>query len=432
MNLSPEQSWIGDTPSSWTIAPLKYWITYNAEALPESTPPDTEIDYIEISDVSSTDGIRGSTRVVFGEAPSRARRIARAGDVLVSTVRTYLRAIGSIDGEAVIASTGFAVLRANSALSSGYLRYLCHSGPFVESVIANSTGVSYPAINASDLVRTPVAVPPTSEQTTIVAFLDRETAKIDALIDKQEQLIATLREDRAASITQAVTKGLDPNVEMKDSGVGWIGNIPTSWTLGKIKHGFSVVLGKMYQGSASSPNDVLCPHLKAGSLTSRLEVDTTDPMECWFSQDDLSNLSVRAGDLFVVEGGATYGRCAIVREDLPGWGFQKSLNRIRPLQNDDIRFVSYLIQTATDCGHVSILCGKATIPHFTAEKLANLEWPHPELGEQKKIADHLDTRCTRIDTLINKSTEMIETLREYRSALITDAVTGKIDVREVA
>src|SRR5699024_5644050 len=170
-----------------------YATTYNDGVLPESTDPDVEINYVEISDVSAIDGIHNCTRVAFGRAPSRARRVALPGDVLVSTVRTYLRAIGSVAEGPLIASTGFTVLRAGPMVTSGYLRYVCLSGPFVESVIARSTGVSYPAINSSDLVRTLVAIPPIPAQQAVSDFLDRETAKIDALIDKQEQLIATLR-----------------------------------------------------------------------------------------------------------------------------------------------------------------------------------------------------------------------------------------------
>lgn len=428
MTLHPELSWIGKVPSNWDVVPLKYATTYNDGVLPESTDPDVEINYVEISDVSAIDGIHNCTRVAFGRAPSRARRVALPGDVLVSTVRTYLRAIGSVAEGPLIASTGFTVLRAGPMVTSGYLRYVCLSGPFVESVIARSTGVSYPAINSSDLVRTLVAIPPIPAQQAVADFLDRETAKIDALIDKQEQLIATLREDRAATITHAVTKGLNPNVAMKDSGAPWVGKVPAHWTLAKLKHGFSVTLGKMYQGEAKSPGDVELPHLKAGSVTEN-GLNLADPMMCWFTPAEARSLALRAGDVLVVEGGAI-GRCAVLKEDLRGWGFQKSLNRVRALGNDSPQFLAYLIETATLSGHVSILCGKATIPHFTAEKLAELEWPHPSIDEQKKIVDFLDSRCASIDALINKSIEMIETLREYRSALITNAVTGKIDVRE--
>jgi len=326
-------------------------------------------------------------------------------------------------------STEVTTLRASAGLYPDFLYYLVRSDHFRQASIASMTG-------AGGLKRVPdehirsfeTPVPSEIEQRAIADFLNRETAKIDALIDKQDQLIATMREDRAATITHAVTKGLNPNVAMKDSGAPWVGKVPAHWTLAKLKHGFSVTLGKMYQGEAKSPGDVELPHLKAGSVTEN-GLNLADPMMCWFTPAEARSLALRAGDVLVVEGGAI-GRCAVLKEDLRGWGFQKSLNRVRALGNDSPQFLAYLIETATLSGHVSILCGKATIPHFTAEKLAELEWPHPSIDEQKKIVDFLDSRCASIDALINKSIEMIETLREYRSALITNAVTGKIDVRE--
>lgn len=154
-------------------------------------------------------------------------------------------------------------------------------------------------------------------------------------------------------------------------------------------------------------------------------------MLCWFSLAEVESLTLRKGDVLVVEGGAI-GRCVVLDRDLDGWGFQKSLNRVRALYGDSPNFLAYLIESATLAGHVSILCGKATIPHFTAEKVEALEWPHPSVDEQMAIVEFLDARCAKIDALIAKSTEMITTLREYRAALITDAVTGKIDVRGVA
>jgi type I restriction enzyme S subunit len=298
-----------------------------------------------------------------------------------------------------------------------------------DHLIFLASGGGQPNINQDKLRSLRIGVPSRAEQVKIVRFLDNETTKIDALIAKQEQLIASLREDRTATIAHAVTKGIDPGVKLRESGVPWIGQIPRHWTLGKVKHGFSVVLGKMYQGDRQSPSDELLPHLKAGSLSEAFELDLEDPMLCWFTPDERRKLSIRKDDLLVVEGGATYGRCALVTADLPGWGFQKSLNRVRGRDGDSIHFLAYLIQTATQIGHVSILCGKATIPHFTAEKLESLEWPHPPLAEQCSIVDFLDQRCGKIDTLITKSAQVVATLREYRSALITGAVTGKIDVR---
>jgi restriction endonuclease S subunit len=214
----------------------------------------------------------------------------------------------------------------------------------------------------------------------------------------------------------------------KESGAAWLSQIPTHWVAGKVKHGFTVTLGKMYQGESSTAGDVLLPHLKAGSLTDRGVIDFSDPMLCWFSPNELSSLSLKKNDLLVAEGGSI-GRCAILSEDLPGWGYQKSLNRVRVRDNDDIRFLSYLIQFATDCGHVAVLCGRSTIQHFTADKLANLDWPHPSPIEQMAIVSFLDKETAKIDTLIGKQEQLIATLREDRDATVAEAFEGLEPVR---
>ena len=357
-----------------------------------------------------------------GEFARASRPLYSGPSVLLGRKGTIDRPL-LVDGEFWTVDTMFCA-QPYATVNPTYLYYACTTIPF--DLLSTSTAL--PSMTQGDLNAVRLPAPETETQRLIAEFLDRETAKIDALIDKQEQLIATLREDRAATISHAVTKGLNPDVEMKDSRAPWVGKVPAHWTLAKLKHGFSVTLGKMYQGEAKRPGDVELPHLKAGSVTEN-GLNLADPMMCWFTPAEARSLALRAGDVLVVEGGAI-GRCAVLKEDLRGWGFQKSLNRVRALGNDSPQFLAYLIETATLSGHVSILCGKATIPHFTAEKLAELEWPHPSIDEQKKIVDFLDSRCASIDALINKSIEMIETLREYRSALITNAVTGKIDVRE--
>ncbi|MCR8695229.1 restriction endonuclease subunit S [Rhodococcus pyridinivorans] len=428
-------AWLDDVPQDWSVRRLKTVLaeplTYGAnESADEANPSDPR--FVRITDIADDGSLKPET---FRSLPAE-----KAGPYMLQDGDLLFARSGATVGKSVLYSNTWGpccfagyLIRARldrRTVLPRYVRYYSETIPYWQYISAEQIQATIQNVSAERYGSLPIPMPDLASQERIIQFLDREITKVDSLIGKQEQLIATLREDRTATITHAVTKGLDPDVDMKESGIGWLGSVPKAWTLGRIKHGFSVVLGKMYQGRPESSNDVLRPHLKAGSLTPDLQVDLADPMECWFSPSELSTLSLKTGDLLVVEGGATYGRCAIVKNDLPGWGFQKSLNRVRPLGDDDIRFVSYLIQAATECGHVSILCGKATIPHFTAEKLANLEWPHPHPNEQRKVADYLDVRCSQIDALIAKSTSVIKVLREYRSALITDAVTGKIDVRE--
>lgn len=202
--------WLGEVPEHWVLKPIKTIASCNDEVLEESTPKDYEIEYIEISGVDASQGIKSTDILLFGDAPSRARRRVQDGDVLVSTVRTYLRAIAPVINPPanMIASTGFAVIRPRY-VDSHFLGYVFRAEFLISEVIAHSVGVSYPAINASDLMRLNVPVPPLEEQTAIAAYLDRETAKLNALTAEAQRATELLKERRSALISAAVTGKID-------------------------------------------------------------------------------------------------------------------------------------------------------------------------------------------------------------------------------
>lgn len=421
-----ELPWIGQVPAHWSLKPSRSLLDLRRDLVGKRSD-----DYPLLS-LTLRGVILRDTSENKGKFPTEfdTYQVVDQGDLVfcLFDIEETPRTVGLAHHRGMVTGA-YDVFRTRRGVEGRYFEYLYRS-------LDEKKALSYFYSGLRKVIRMPTfkgirfPVPPLAEQVTIADFLDRETAKIDALIAKQEQLIATLREDRTATITHAVTKGLDPDVEMKDSEVNWVGQVPSHWTVGKVKHGFSVVLGKMFQGEPQSPADIELPHLKAGSIT-EAGLNTHDPMMCWFSPHEIRSLSLRKNDVLVVEGGAI-GRCVVLDADMPGWGFQKSLNRVRARGGDSPKFLAYLVETATACGHVSVLCGKSTIPHFTAEKLEALEWPHPSVSEQLTIVRHLKTRCQKIDSLIAKAEEVIETLREYRSALITNAVTGKIDVRGAA
>lgn len=196
---------------------LKYAASINDQALPETTDLDFELAYIDISNVDSQGRVHDIASYRFEAAPSRARRIVQHGDVIISTVRTYLQAIAAIENppENLIVSTGFAVVRPGQDLDPGYCKYALRENRFLWEVKVRSTGVSYPAINASDLGDVPIHLPPLNSQRVIAAFLDSETARIDRIIARvgatsvadapTGSLLALLAERRAAVITAAVT-----------------------------------------------------------------------------------------------------------------------------------------------------------------------------------------------------------------------------------
>jgi len=173
------------------LIPLKHIVSYNNNSLSESTLPDYNFDYVDISSVSYEYGIEHKERISFGSSPSRARRIVFQGDVIVSTVRTYLKAIAQIPeiDYPLIVSTGFCVLTAQNNVSPDFLGYALKSEKFIYDVEMNSYGISYPAINSSALVNLKIPVPSPSEQTEIVTYLDKRCVEIDAAKEKNEAIV---------------------------------------------------------------------------------------------------------------------------------------------------------------------------------------------------------------------------------------------------
>ena len=234
-------SWLGSIPPHWTVLPLKYFLGINRETLPENTPADYAIEYLDIGNVGSTGIIGPAERMIFKDAPSRARRIVKPGDTVISTVRTYLKAIAHIDdcSNNFVASTGFAVLTPGKDVLPRYVAYVVHGYAFINQVTAESKGVNYPAITSVELGNIKITtVTDLSEQAAIVAYLDRKTADIGRFITKKRQLIALLTEQKVAIINQAVTRGLNPDVPMRESGIEWLGEFPAHWARKHLKYLF--------------------------------------------------------------------------------------------------------------------------------------------------------------------------------------------------
>ena len=198
--------WIGEIPSSWNVVQTKWLMSCNDEVIPENSPSSFELTYVEISDVDFTRGITNRELMRFEDAPSRARRKVRDGDIIISTVRTYLKAIAEIKApdNNLVVSTGFAVLRPRKVLQS-FAKYALSASYFIEKVISESFGVSYPAITADRLVSIKLAVPDIKTQEKIADLLDKQTMNIDSLVKKQEEMIDLLREHRFSLISSAVT-----------------------------------------------------------------------------------------------------------------------------------------------------------------------------------------------------------------------------------
>ncbi len=204
--------WLGQVPEHWDVRQLKFVASYNDESLSETTELEKEIRYVEISSVNHVEGITAIESTTFEKAPSRARRIVRHGDTIISTVRTYLKAISAINNppDDMIVSTGFAVIRPMKLIDSAFLSFFLSSQGFIDAVVANSKGVSYPAINTSELVCIHIAFPEQkAEQKRISDHIDQQMERIDNMLRLNKQTIVKLEEYRTTLITNAVTGKID-------------------------------------------------------------------------------------------------------------------------------------------------------------------------------------------------------------------------------
>ena len=423
--------WIGEVPEHWEVKRLKYSATINDEALPETTDPALEMIYVDISSVNEIEGIVANEEMIFENAPSRARRIVRDGDTIVSTVRTYLRAIAPIRSPRLntIVSTGFAVIRPQT-VKPAFMSYALRESGFVEAIVTRSVGVSYPAINSSEIGNIPFELPPSDEQLSIVSFLDQETSRIDTLISEKERLISLLQEYRQALISHAVTKGLDPKVKMKDSGVEWLGKVPEHWEVKRLKHIADVRLSNVDKHTVEGQKVVrLCNYLDVynnRSITSKI-----DFISATASDEQIERLSLQKDDVIITkdsEDPSDIGIPALVEEDIFGLVCGYHLAVLRPTAAIG-EYLHYLFQSTFVRSAFEVEATGMTRYALGKYAIENLTLALPHQSEQTSIDSFLDQETIKIDQLIATAKNSIVLLQERRSALISAAVTGKIDIR---
>lgn len=276
----------------------------------------------------------------------------------------------------------------------------------------------------------PIRLPTLNEQEFIYEFLDHITSNIATVLSEKWKLVELIGECKGAAIQQAVTRGLDPDVPLKPFGVEWLGDIPEHWEASQVKRHYSIQLGKMLQNTASGPLDTEVPYLKAQHVQ-WFEVDTDDPPTMWASPRDIVQYGICSGDLLVCEGGEG-GRGGLVKDISSGHIIQNALHRVRPLSDSKNEYLQYVMSAIASTGWFEAINNKATIAHFTAEKFGALVIPIPPPSEQAAIVAHLDKLTSDIDAAIAHTRREIELLEEYRTRLIADVVTGKLDVREVS
>lgn len=422
--------WIGEIPGHWKIPRLKMLTSFHNGDRSANYPSGDDFvdDGIPFCGADSLCGLYVDLNYVRFITDKKYKLLGgfkiRKNDILYtlrgSTIGKNAMALFS---EGTVASSLMGIRKTTNRLISNYLLYtlnsICEENQ--RNVLIN--GSTAPNLSAEDVGIFSIPLPPLSEQEAIVTYLDSKVAKIDEYISIAEKKIAALEELKQTIIAEAVTRGIHKDVPMKDSGVKWIGMIPNHWKIVAIKRFSEIILGKMLDKTNGNEQQYLCAkdvHFD--------EINLTDLKKMYFSPEEQSKYRVRKGDLLVVEGGAC-GTCAILRTDVNDIFIQNSIMIVRGDKTKCVNdFIAYSIQALVQKGYTESVCNKATIMHFTKEKLGNTLISLPPLPEQQEIVTYLDSKVAKIDQLCQAERAQIEKLKEYKQRLISDVVTGKVKV----
>jgi type I restriction enzyme S subunit len=343
--------------------------------------------------------------------------------VIVSCVRTYLQAIAPIESppDNLIVSTGFAVVRPiEGRLRAGFCKYALREPRFLAEVERRSVGVSYPAINSSDLATIPIPAPPDDLQLRIEKFLDRETARLDALVAAKQRVLDLLAEKRKAIIATAVTRGLDPKVKLRDSGVPWLGEIPAHWQLRRAKYLFRQSVLPVATG------DEIVTCFRDGQVTLRRnrreEGFTNADLELGYQGIRKGQLVLHSMDAFAGAIGVSEsdGRCSpeyIICDPLDG-------DLVAP------EYFGPLLRTMALAGFIQASCPavRERAPRIRFNNFGEMCLPVPPQEEQRAVVAHITRETAKLDAVRAATERTIALLKERRAALIAAAVTGQLDL----
>ena len=414
--------WLGEIPSHWNQTYLKYVVLINMGQSPSSE--DCNIDGIGIPFLQGNAefGTYSPTAKNYCPIP---KKIADKGDLLFS-VRAPVGALNYADMQYGI-GRGLCSLKSRSSINSSFLWWVLPTYKYQLDAIA--TGSTFEAVSAEEVANLKFPLPTIVEQQKIANFLDHETTQIDTLIAKQEKLIELLKEKRQAVISHAVTKGLNPDVAMKDSGVEWLAKVPEHWVVAQLKFNMLDIQTGPF-GSQLHAEDYIedgIPLINPAHMINGVLVPDTQITVDQVTQERLSRHKLAVGDIIFARRGEL-GRCAIVRDENVGW--LCGTGSLKAKLNDNlIPEYAYLLITSDGLvAELSLESKGSTMDNLNTETLGKVRTPVPPIEEQTAILNYVEQVSGKYKKLIENAESAIQLMQERRTALISSAVTGKIDV----
>lgn len=440
--------WIPMIPNHWTVSPLKRYLISNDGGVWGNDPEGNDFTFVLRSTDQTVDGHWSieSPAQRYLTAKERQSAALKEGDLVVTKSSGSSKHIGkttlvSTDMEKVGYCYGNFMqrLRTSAQLCSKFTWYVINSFICRQQLdVLSSTTTGLANLNGSLIGELVFPCPPEKEQQKIAQFLDYETAKIDALIDEQKRLIDLLKEKRQAVISHAVTKGLNPDAPMKDSGVAWLGEVPQHWRAVKLKHVKSTSKNSFVDGPFGSNlksshfiDDGYAFVIESNfATTGRLDTGSLKQIsESHFKTIERSSCS--EGDIIIAKIGARYGMSSVLPAiSKPSVVSGNSLKLTIDQKLCSTQFANYVLIYLRERGAIEDIVNMTAQPALSLTEMNNLPFPLPPEAEQEKIVKSLSEELQRLELLANTSQNLTNLAKERRSALISAAVTGKIDVRD--
>ena len=407
--------WLGGVPEHWDVKRLKYLFSIKNGATPKSNVSqfwDGDIKWVTPSDLSKLESheIAESSRTITVEGfNSCGTNLVPAGSIIVSC-RAPIGSL-AITLTSLCTNQGCKSLVASKILNiKFYFYFLSISADKLNSL---GNGTTFLELSSFELKNLSILAPRLEEQTQIANYLDTETTRIDNLIAKQEKLIELLEEQRKSIISHAVTKGLNPNAPMKDSGVEWLGDVPEHWSENKIKFVSKLITDK----TANKSNVIALENIE--SWTAKLVSSNSDFDSdgiCFKKNDVLfGKLRPYLAKVYLAESkGEAIGDIYVLRPN----------NLINP------KFLKFFMLSEKFIDYVNSSTNGTKMPRANWDFIGSISIFLPHTKIQHEIVEYLDSAVLKIELIINKQKSLIEKLKEYRASIISHAVTGKIDVRE--
>lgn len=410
--------WIGNIPSHWQTIKGAWCCTFQYGFPADSRFFSNErkgIPLIRIRDIYSHD-----TEVYYNNSDFTTEYIVNNGDILIGMDGDFN--VSYWKGGISLLNQRVCKFEKSDSLIKGFLFYVL---PIILKEINNikySTTVKH--LSAQDLSEMRLPIPPMAEQEAIATYLDDVTGKIDALISEKQKQVEDIRAYRTSLITETVTRGLNPDTPLRPSGIDWLGDIPQHWETSKLKY-----IGEARNGLTYSPDDI-CEQGKGVLVlrSSNIQNEQLCLEDNVYVSKEVDELMMKEGDILICSrnGSASLvGKCAIIPKGVNA-SFGAFMMRYRSIINK--RFTLYLVRT-TLAQHKAQFA-TSTINQLTNAMIGNMQVAVPPLAEQQAIADLLDAKTAKIDELIGELTKQIDELAEYKQSVITEAVTGKVDVRD--